>query len=97
MLHELVIMNRFENFQGKLNDNFQKIKLIFNSIFYIELKEFTFVEISRIKLLSEPSVRGFVDTKGVGPIIHLFENFQGKFNNNFQKIKLIFNTIFNIL
>ena len=54
----------FEIFNGKKDNNFQKIKLIFRGIFYIELKEYTFVEISRIKLLSEPSVRGVVDTKG---------------------------------
>ena len=57
------LINLFENFRGKKN-NFQKNKLIFMSIFYIELKDNNFVELSRIKLLSEPSVRGVVDTKG---------------------------------
>ena len=61
---QIINMNLIENFQGKRNFNFQRIKLIFNSIFYKELKEYTFVEISRIKLLSEPSARGLVDTKG---------------------------------
>ena len=59
-------MNLFENFKGKKNINFQKIKLIFNSIFYIYLNDYIFVEKSRLKLLSEPSVRGVVDTMG-GP------------------------------
>ena len=80
-------------FQGKKNINFQKIKFILNSIFYIEIKEFTFVEISRIKLLSEPSVRGVVDTKG-GPLGTCLRIPRKKKNNNLKKIKLIFNCIF---
>ena len=56
---------------------FQKIKLIFNSIFYKVLKEYTFVEISRIKLISEPSVRGVFDTKG-GPLSTCLKISRGK-------------------
>ena len=63
-------------FQGNKNINFQKIKIIFNTIFFIKLQKYTFVEIFRIKLLSEPSVRGVVDTKG-GPL-SIVENFKGK-------------------
>ena len=85
----------FENLKGKKYINFQKIKLIFNSIFYIELKEYNFVEISRIKLLFEPSVRGVVDTKG-GPLWTFLRISREKKNINFQKIKLIFNSIFYI-
>ena len=56
----------------------------------MELKEYTFVEITRIKLLSEPSVRGVVDTKV--PYQLLWE-FQEK-KIFFQKFKLIINSIF---
>ena len=54
----------FYKYQGKNNINFQHIKLIFNSIFYEESKEFTFSRISRKKLLFEPSVWRENDTKG---------------------------------
>ena len=57
----------FENFKKKNNFNFQNIKLIFNSIFYKESKEFTFARISRKKLLFETSVWREDDTKG-GPL-----------------------------
>ena len=46
----------YREFLKKKNINFQKINLIFNSIFYTESKEFTLVGISRKKLLFEPSV-----------------------------------------
>ena len=46
----------FREFQEKKKINFQNIKLIFNSIFYKESKEFTFARISRKKLLFIPSV-----------------------------------------
>ena len=39
----------FLEFQVKKNINFQNIKVIFNSIFYKESKEFIFAEISRKK------------------------------------------------
>ena len=84
----------FENLNEKKN-NFQKIKLIFNSIFYIELKECIFVEISRIKLLFEPPLRGVDDTKG-GPISNCLKMSRAKNNINFLKIELIFNSIFYI-
>ena len=51
----------------KKNINFQHIKLIFNSIFYKESKEFAFARISRKKLHFEPSVLRKDDTKG-GPL-----------------------------
>ena len=84
----------FENFKGKQNNNFQKIKLIFKTIFYIELKEYTFVGISRKKLLSESSLQGVVDTKG-GPLSTCLRVSREK-KNNFQQINLIFNSIFYI-
>ena len=40
----------------KKNINFQNIKLIFNSIFYKQSKEFAFAEIYRKKLLFKHSV-----------------------------------------
>ena len=61
----------FENFKRKKNINFKNIKLIFNSIFYNESKEFTFDRISRKKLLFEPSVWREDDTKG-GPLSTFF-------------------------
>ena len=87
MIQRGTLINPFENFKEKIDNNFQKIKLILNSIFYIELKEYIFVEYSRIKVVSEPSVREVVHTKG--SLINLFEKFKGK-KNNFQKIKLFF-------
>ena len=57
----------FWEFQEKKNINFQNIKLIFNSIFYKESKEFTFARISRKKFLFEPSVWREDYTKG-GPL-----------------------------
>ena len=59
------LIDLFENFKGKKIINFQKIKLYFNSIFCREFKEIIFVEISRIKLLFEPSLGRVDDTKGV--------------------------------
>ena len=41
------------------------MKLKFNSILYREFKEYIFVEISRKKLLFEPSLGRVDDTKGV--------------------------------
>ena len=61
----------FWEFQEKKKINFQNIKLIFNSIFYKETKEFTFAEISRKKLLFEPSVWREDDTKR-GPLSTFF-------------------------
>ena len=46
----------FLDFHRKKNINFQIIKIIINSIFYKESKEFTFARISRKKLLFERSV-----------------------------------------
>ena len=57
----------FWEFQEKKNIYFQNIKLIFNSIFYKELKRFTFARISLKKLLFEPSFWRKDDTKG-GPL-----------------------------
>ena len=54
----------FENFLEKKNINFKNIILIFDSIYYSESKEFTFVGISRKKLLFEPFVLMEIDTKG---------------------------------
>ena len=53
----------FWEFQEKKNINFQNIKLILNSIFYKESKEFSFARIYRKKLLFEPSVWREGDTK----------------------------------
>ena len=52
------------------------MKIKYNIKFYIDLKEYTFVEISRLKLLSEPSIRSVVDTKG--DPYQLVSEFQGK-------------------
>ena len=55
----------FENFLEKKNINFKNIILIFDSKFYSESKEVTFVGIQGKKLLIEHSVWMEVDTKGV--------------------------------
>ena len=69
-----------ENFKGKNNINFQKTKLILNSIFYKVFEIYIFVWIFRKNLFFEPSVRSDVDPKG--DPYHL------------QKTKLILNSIF---
>ena len=62
----------FLEFQQKKIDKFQNIQLIFNSIFYGESKEFTFIRKSRKKFLFEPSVLKEFDTKG-GPLSTLLK------------------------
>ena len=46
--------------------NFQKTKLILNTIFYREINKYTFVGITRKKLLIKPSRKSDIITKG-GP------------------------------
>ena len=61
----------FENFKRKKNINFRNIKLIFNSKFYKESKEFTFARISRKKFIFELSVWREDNTKE-GPLSTFF-------------------------
>ena len=57
-------MNKTENFLKKKNIKFKKTKLILNNIFYREINNYTFVGITRNKLLFEPSRKTNIDTKG---------------------------------
>ena len=77
----------------KKNIYFQNIKLIFNSIFYKDSKEFAFARISLKKLIFEHSVWRKDDTKG-GPLSTFLRISREKKNIYFQNIKLTFNSIF---
>ena len=59
------LINLIENFEGKQNINFSKTLLILNSVFYIELKVYSFVGLFRKPLVFQPPLKSAIDTKGV--------------------------------